>query len=89
MGKDRQESNYYYCVLKIVIEFARAQLQVCIACETQHLPIDLTHLSIKTSISKPQQEGTKDSDVYTVCVEGRDIYNPSPEMESISPVVTA
>jgi hypothetical protein len=24
-----------------------------------------------------------------VCVEGRDIYNPSPEMESISPVVTA
>ncbi len=62
-------------------------------CFTQLPPIDLTHLSIKTSISKPQQEGTQDSDVYTVCVggcvEGRDIYNPCPVTESISPVETA
>ena len=33
----------------------------------------MTHLSIKTSISKSQQEGTQDSNVYTVdvgvCVE--------------------
>jgi hypothetical protein len=62
-------------------------------CFIQLPPIVLTHLSIKTSISKPQQEGTKDSYVYTVCeggcVERRDIYNLSPVTELISPVVTA
>lgn len=59
-----------------------------------------THLSIKTSISKPQQKRTKDSNIYTVCVcvwreecmswklnQSNDkLHNPSPATESISAV---
>ena len=46
---------------------------------TLHTIMHMTHLSIKTSISKSQHKGTKDSNVYTVsgCVHReKEVGNP-------------